>query len=66
MKVINEGYAKEITDYLPVGLEFVEDSQINKDNGWIASKNEDGTTTVVTNKLANITYKTCKWCRRIS
>ena len=52
-----EGYAKEITDYLPVGLEFVEDSQINKDNGWIASKNEDGTTTVVTNKLANTLIK---------
>ena len=31
-----EGYAKEITDYLPDGLEFVptEQSEINRNNGW--------------------------------
>ena len=48
-----EGYAKEITDYLPSGLEYKEDSQINKDNGWVATKNSDGTTTIKTNKIAS-------------
>ena len=55
IRVYNEGYidgyAKEITDYLPKGLEFVENSEINK--GWTATKNEDGTTTVKTSNLAN-------------
>ena len=55
IRVYNEGYidgyAKEITDYLPAGLEFIKDSQINKDNGWTATENQDGTTTVKTNKL---------------
>ena len=57
LRVYNEGYingyAKEITDYLPAGLEYVENSQINKDNGWTVTKNEDGTTTVKTDKLKN-------------
>ena len=57
IRVYNEGYkdgyAKEITDYLPEGLTFKENSQINKDNNWVATKNEDGTTTIKTNKLAN-------------
>ena len=48
-----EGYAKEITDYLPEGLTYKEDSQINKDNNWVVTKNDDGTTTIKTNKLAN-------------
>ena len=55
LRVYNEGYidgyAKEITDYLPAGLEYIEDSQINKDNGWTITKNEDGTATVKTDKL---------------
>ena len=55
IRVYNEGYidgyAEEITDYLPAGLEFIKDSQINKDNGWTATENQDGTTTVKTNKL---------------
>ena len=55
IRVYNEGYidgyAKEITDYLPAGLEFIKDSPINKDNGWTATENQDGTTTVKTNKL---------------
>ena len=55
IRVYNEGYidgyAKEITDYLPAGLEFIKDSQINKDNGWTETENQDGTTTVKTNKL---------------
>ena len=46
------GYAQEITDYLPQGLEFVEDDPTNIANGWVATKNEDGTTTVKTTKLS--------------
>ena len=61
IRVYNEGYingyAKEITDYLPSGLEFLEESQINKTNGWTATKNEDGTTTVKTNSLENSEIK---------
>ena len=48
-----EGFAKEITDYLPAGLEYVDNSKINKANNWVVTKNEDGTTTVKTNKLAD-------------
>ena len=55
LRVYNEGYidgyAKEITDYLPAGLEYLENSQINKDNGWSITRNEDGTATVKTDKL---------------
>ena len=52
-----DGYAKEITDYLPTGLEYVENSEINKANGWVATKNEDGTTTEKTKKLADTVIK---------
>ena len=45
------GFATEITDYLPQGLEYKEDSELNKSTGWVATKNSDGTTTVKTNKL---------------
>ena len=56
IRVYNEGYkegiVKEITDYLPAGLEFVptEESSVNKNNGWVATKNANGTTTIKTNK----------------
>lgn len=36
------GYAKLITEYLPEGLEFIEDNEINNKYGWQASG--DGTT----------------------
>ena len=55
IRIYNEGningFAKEITDYLPNGLEFVEDSEINKQNKWVATKNEDGVTIVKTKVL---------------
>ncbi|MCI8486647.1 MAG: SpaH/EbpB family LPXTG-anchored major pilin [Clostridia bacterium] len=55
IRVYNEGYidgyAKQITDYLPEGLEFVKDSKINKDNNWTITENQDGTTMVKTDKL---------------
>ena len=47
------GFATEITDYLPEGLEYRVDSELNQLNGWTATKNSDGTTTVKTNKLKN-------------
>ena len=43
------GYASEITDYLPEGLKFVEDSEINRVNGW-TNPSGDGRT-IVSNKL---------------
>ena len=53
IRIYNEGEmngkATRITDYLPIGLKFIEDSQINKDNGWTVSS--DGRT-VVTEKLS--------------
>ncbi len=54
IRVYNEGqiagYAKEITDYLPTGLELVENSSINTENGWVKVA---GTNKIKTTKLAN-------------
>ncbi len=56
--IYNEGtvlsYAKEITDYLPKELEFIEGNATNEKYGWVATKNSDGTTTVKTNYLADL------------
>ncbi|MDO5557065.1 MAG: Cys-Gln thioester bond-forming surface protein [Clostridia bacterium] len=55
IRVYNEGeldgYATQITDYLPTGLEFIpaEDSTINTNNGW-TNPSGDGKT-IVTSKL---------------
>ncbi len=53
IRIYNEGEingkATKITDYLPVGLKFIENSEINTDNGWTVSS--DGRT-VTTEKLA--------------
>ncbi len=53
IRIYNEGEmngkASKITDYLPVGLKFIQDSQINIDNGWTVSN--DGRT-VETEKLS--------------
>lgn len=46
-----DGYAKEITDYLPSGLTLKQNSTINTENGW-TNPSGDGKT-IVTNKLAN-------------
>ncbi len=55
IRVYNEGekagHAAEITDYLPEGLRFVEDSEINAQYGW-TNPNGDGRT-VVTTALAD-------------
>lgn len=55
IRVYNEGtsaaYATEVTDYLPAGLEFLKDSQINQNNGW-SNPSNDGKT-IVTSKLSN-------------
>ena len=45
-----DGYATEVTDYLPTGLKFLPDSQINQAYGWTVSA--DGRT-VKTNYLQN-------------
>ncbi|MBP3502173.1 MAG: Cna B-type domain-containing protein, partial [Clostridia bacterium] len=49
------GYASEIVDYLPSGLELIPDNEINIANGWqIASTDETGKATAIkTNILAN-------------
>ncbi len=49
-----DGYAKEVTDYLCDGLEFVEDSELNQEYGWVLA--EDGKT-LTTNYLANTLIK---------
>ena len=46
-----DGYATEVTDYLPEGLRFISDSQINIDNGW-TNPTGDGKT-IVSTKLAD-------------
>ena len=46
-----DGYAKEITDYLPEGLTLKQNSTINTENGW-TNPSGDGKT-IVTNKLEN-------------
>ncbi len=55
IRIYNEGEingtASKITDYLPVGLRYIQDSQINIDNGWTVSS--DGRT-IVTEKLSGI------------
>ena len=47
IRVYNEGkiagYATKVTDYLPEGLKFLPESQINKEYGW-TNPNEDGRT----------------------
>jgi len=52
IRVYNEGevdgYATEVTDYLPSGLKLKENSEINTEYGWTT---QDGKT-VVTNKLS--------------
>ena len=51
-----EGFAKEITDYLPEGLEYVAESKINKEYGWVAITKSNGTV-VTTSKLSNTVIK---------
>ena len=59
IRVYNEGdidgYATEITDYLPTGLTFLPDSEINKQYGW-SNPSGDGKT-IVTNYLQNTLLK---------
>ncbi len=54
IRVYNEGkiagYAKKVTDYLPEGLKFLPESEVNKAYGW-KSTSEDGRT-IETEKLA--------------
>ena len=49
------GYAAEITDYLPEGLRFVEDSSINTQYGW-TNPNGDGRTIVTTALSDDLIY----------
>ncbi len=55
IRVYNEGdinaYVGEITDYIPEGLEFIEDSSVNKENGWKNPSGDDKT--IVTRKHEN-------------
>ena len=59
IRVYNEGevdgYVKEITDYLPDGLKFLEDSTLNKNNGW-SNPSGDGKT-IVTSKQSGTLLK---------
>ena len=55
LRVYNEGeidgYAQEITDYLPEGLEFVDD-EFNNERGWKLDTNDKTSRTVRTTKLS--------------
>ena len=55
IRVYNEGtrdgYALEVTDYIPDHLEYIPDNSTNIANGWVAST-ENGKTVIRTNKLA--------------
>ncbi len=58
IRVYNEGevagYAKKVTDYLPEGLDYVTDSDINRNNGWqYSSSDRSVTTTHLENQLIN-------------
>ena len=48
-----DGYATEITDYLPDGLRFVEDSSINAQYGW-TNPSGDGKTIITTTLADNL------------
>ncbi len=62
IRVYNEGdvdgYVDEITDYLPDGLEFVKDSEINKKYGWEVSEETEanGKRTRVSTKITSKNY----------
>ena len=57
IRVYNEGdiagYVKEITDYLPEGLRFVEDSSINTQYGWTSADGRTITTDITSPNTAN-------------
>ena len=48
-----DGYAQEITDYLPNGLAFWSSNVNGVDYNWKVTHNDDGTTTITTDYLAN-------------
>ena len=49
-----DGYALQITDHLPEGLEYIEDSTLNQENGWIPSNDKK---TITTSKLSTTLLK---------
>ena len=57
IRIYNEGeiagYAKEVTDYLPDGLKFLPDSQINRTYGWTSEDGKTVKTTYLKDKLIN-------------
>lgn len=56
-----DGYAKEITDYLPQGLEFCLGTVNGIDYKWNVIKTDDGSTKITTDYLKNTcipSYKT--------
>ena len=59
INVYNEGnisgYASEIVEYLPEGLEYISDNQINNENGWeVAQTDSNGRAIAIkTHKLEN-------------
>lgn len=49
-----DGYALQITDHLPEGLEYIEDSTLNQENGWVPSSDKK---TITTSKLSETLLK---------
>lgn len=57
IRVYNEGeidgYATEVTDYLPTGLKLAENSQINTTYGWTTTDGKKITTSYLADKMLN-------------
>ncbi len=49
-----DGYALQITDHLPEGLEYIEESTLNQENGWVPSADKK---TITTSKLSETLLK---------
>ncbi len=49
-----DGYALQITDHLPAGLEYIEDSALNQENEWVPSSDKK---TITTSKLSETLLK---------
>ncbi len=58
IRVYNEGelagYAEEITDHLPAGLEFLENDETNIENGWAYDDKDTELRTIKTNHLSKL------------
>jgi len=59
LRVFNEGdgqtTGRDLYEYIPKGLEYIEDSQINKENGWKMYKQDKSGNFIEVNSLKDVT-----------